>query len=95
MNIYTKEFQDSHVSVVVTNHRGTHTYYAASIDELDVGEPLKKKPTAKKIYTKDEWRVDGDWKRWACGDTDDVSRETFLKKNATVYVGDVFEDANE
>jgi hypothetical protein len=58
---------------------------AVKIENVKQGEYLKRKPHANKVYTRSVY--DRFAKRYACDDTDDCSREVFLKKGTIVYIG--------
>lgn len=67
----------------VTVNGDTHT--ASTIGALPQGEYFKRKPESHKVYTRDEY--DRTMKRYSCGDTDDISREIWLKKDTVVWIG--------
>ena len=46
---------------------------------------LRRKPDAKKTYTRGEY--DRTYKRFRCDDWDDISRDILLKGDALVWVG--------
>jgi hypothetical protein len=55
------------------------------LSDLKKGEFFKRKPTARKVYTKGEY--DRGSKKYGCGDYEAVGSEIFLKGDTLVYVG--------
>jgi len=55
------------------------------LSDLKKGEFFKRKPTARKVYTKGEY--DRGSKRYGCEDYEAVGSEIFLKGDTLVYVG--------
>jgi len=55
------------------------------LSDLKKGEFFKRKPTARKVYTKGEY--DRGSKKYGCEDYEAVGSEIFLKGDTLVYVG--------
>lgn len=55
------------------------------LSDLKKGEYLKRKADARKVYRKGDY--DRAERKFSCMDTDDISREIFLKGDTMVYVG--------
>lgn len=54
------------------------------LKDVKKGEFIKRKPDAKKVYTRGEY--DRAEKRFTCDDWDDISRAVYLKGNTPVFV---------
>jgi hypothetical protein len=54
------------------------------LKDVKKGEFIKRKPDAKKVYTRGEY--DRAEKRFTCDDWDDISRAVYLKGSTTVFV---------
>ena len=58
---------------------------AVQLKDVKKGEYIKRKPDAKKVFTKGEYcRFD---KKYSCDDWEDISRCIMLKGSTIVYVG--------
>ena len=58
---------------------------AVQLKDVKKGEFIKRKPDAKKVFTKGEFcRLD---KKYSCDDWDDISRCIMLKGSTIVYIG--------
>jgi hypothetical protein len=58
---------------------------AVQLKDVKKGEFIKRKPDAKKVFTKGEYcRFD---KKYSCDDWDDISRCIMLKGSTIVYIG--------
>jgi len=56
-----------------------------SVGIIRLGEFVKRSANAQKVYTRGEY--DKASKRYSLVDTDDVSREVWVKKSTILYVG--------
>ena len=58
---------------------------AVQLKDVKKGEYIKRKPDAKKVFTKGEYcRFD---KKYSCDDWEDISRCIMLKGSTIVYIG--------
>jgi|TARA_R110002020_G_scaffold214207_3_gene421189 hypothetical protein len=58
------------------------------IQNVKPSDFIKRKPDAKKVYNRGKY--DRTTKSYSCSDWDDLSREIFIKRGKTVYVGFTF-----
>ena len=58
---------------------------AVQLKDVKKGELIKRKPDAKKVFTKGDYcRFD---KKYSCDDWDDISRCVMIKGSTIVYIG--------
>ena len=58
---------------------------AIQLKKVQLGDFLKRSETTNKVYIRG--RYERGLKRYACQDTDDISREMLLKGETIVYIG--------
>lgn len=63
----------------------TDTEQFVKVESIKVGEFVKRKPEASKVYRRGKY--DAATKRYSLEDFDDASREIFVKKGTTLFVG--------
>lgn len=57
----------------------------AKVEDLKLGEYVKRKADAKKVYRRGEY--DHATKRYALSDCDDICREVYVKRGTELFVG--------
>ena len=65
------------------SHTDTEQY--AKVEDIKVGEFVKRKQGADKVYRRGKY--DAATKRYSLEDYDDTSREVFVKKGTNLFVG--------
>lgn len=56
-----------------------------TVETIKLGEFVKRKADANKVYKRGVY--DAGSKRYALGDTDDISREIWVKKGTILFIG--------
>ena len=57
------------------------------IKNVKQGEFIRRKPEAKRTFTRDHYIREDGYNRYCCTDAEDIGRSIFLKPNTKVLVG--------